>query len=108
MGALPPNPHENNKDSNPPCCPRSANNREGRKKGEEWGLFAPKPLTRMLVGRNGVTARRYRFYKLPTLRLFASPSHCSWSLDPISLADRTPDTMVPGQLRILLTTLSPG
>ena len=30
MGAPPPNPHENNKDSNPPCCPRSANNREGR------------------------------------------------------------------------------
>ena len=66
------------KDSNPPCCPRSANNRVGREKGsygglrpqtplkikktkiqtlpvvrvprttgrEEWGLFAPKPLTR--------------------------------------------------------------
>ena len=30
MGALPPNPLENNKDSNPPCCPRSANNREER------------------------------------------------------------------------------
>ena len=44
MGALPPNPRENKKikDSNPPCCPRSANNREGRKKGS-YGGFAPKP-----------------------------------------------------------------
>ena len=45
MGAPPPNPLENNKDSNPPCCSRAANNRAGRKKGEEWGLFAPKPPT---------------------------------------------------------------
>ena len=46
MGAPPPNPHENNKDLNHPCCPRSANNRDGRKKEDEWGLFAPKPPTR--------------------------------------------------------------
>ena len=65
---------------------------------KEWGLFAPKPLTRMSVGRNGVTARRYRFYKPPTLHLFASPSHCFWSLDPVSLAHRTPDTTQAGQL----------
>ena len=63
----------------------------GKEKGEKEkgaGLFAPTPPTRISVGRNGVTARRYRFYKLPTLHLFASPSHCSWSLNPISLAHR--------------------
>ena len=45
MGALPPNPRENIKDSNPPCCPRAANNREGRKKGKRklWGLSPPNP-----------------------------------------------------------------
>ena len=62
---------------------------------------APNPPTRVSVGRNGVTARRYRFYKLPTLHLFASPSHCSWSLDPTSLAQRTPDTTQPGQLHAI-------
>ena len=51
MGALPPSPLENKKIHIPPRCPRSANSGEGRKKGKkekrkEWGLFAPKPLTR--------------------------------------------------------------
>ena len=41
MGAPPPNPHENNKDSNPPRCARSANNGEGR-----MGAIRPHPPTR--------------------------------------------------------------
>ena len=40
-----------------------------------------------------------RFYKLPTLHLSASPSHCSWSLDPISLAHRIQDRTQAGQLQ---------
>ena len=40
------NPHpgqlQKNKDSNPPCCPRSVNSREGKEK-ESYGGFAPKP-----------------------------------------------------------------
>ena len=63
------------------------------------GASPPTPPTRMSVGRNGVTARRHRFYKLPTLYLSTSPSHCSWSLDPISLAHRIQDTTQAGQLR---------
>ena len=42
-GLGPQTPLENNKDSNPPCCPRSANNREGRKKEKNGGYSPPNP-----------------------------------------------------------------
>ena len=47
MGAPPPNPLENKKikDSNPPCCPRAANNREGRKKEKKESMGAVRPQT---------------------------------------------------------------
>ena len=99
MGAPPPNPLENkNNRFKPSLLSAFREQQRGKEKRKEWGLFAPKPLTRMSIGPNGATARRYRFYKLLTLHLFASPSHCSWSLDPINLAYRTPDTTEPGQL----------
>ena len=53
MGTSPPNPRENKKIQTLPAVrvPRTTGREE--KKEEEWGLFAPKPLTRMSVGRNG-------------------------------------------------------
>ena len=53
MGASPPNPHENKKDSNPPCCPRSANNREGR-----MGAIRPQTPHQELVPGPGCLAHR--------------------------------------------------
>ena len=66
-----------------------------------WGLFAPTPPpTRMSVGRNGVTARRYRFYQLPTLHLFASPSQdvgwSQWAHDGSANTSPDPLLLVPG------------
>ena len=61
------------KDSNPVRVPRTT----GR---EEWGLFAPKPPTRMSIGRNGHDGAGA-----------ASPDPLLRSLDPISgrIAHRT-------------------
>ena len=41
------------KDSKPSLLPAFREQQRGKEKRKEWGLFAPKPPTRMSVGRNG-------------------------------------------------------
>ena len=56
MGASPPYPLENkNKKIHLPPVAAFRVQQGGKEKGKAWGLFAPKPPTRMSVGRNGVT-----------------------------------------------------
>ena len=61
-----------------PYCPRSANNRERREKGKNGGYSPP------------------------------NPQPGTMSLDPISLAHRTPDTTEPGQLQRFKPSLLPA
>ena len=49
-----------NKDQNPPCCPRAANNREGKEKGEKGkngGCSPPNPQPGCRLVAMGTTAR---------------------------------------------------
>ena len=74
MGAPPPNPHENkNKGFKPSLLSAFREQQRGKEKRQEWGLFAPKPPTRMSVGRNGRDGSAG-----------ASPDPLLRSLDPIS------------------------
>ena len=68
---------QKNKDSNPPCCPRSANNRAGR-----MGAIRPQPPNQDVGWSQWAHDGSAN----------ASPDPLLRSLDPISLAHRTFDT----------------